>query len=224
MKFIILLFTLTFSISVFSHQKTYKIGVYNNIQKVNHEAVNNIRKAWELAGINIEFIDLPAERSLRSAATGKIDADIFRFASSVENYLELIQIPVPVASNNFWVYILASKECFDINQLDQQTPVAVFGIRYFKKAYASSKKSYEEVESAQQALLMIKNNRAQYIIASETVMNALLNESKFQLKKCFEQPVFTDLAYTYIHSNNIDILDKLTKSYRQVFGNKTSTP
>jgi len=154
---------------------------------------------------------------LRSAASGKIDGDIFRFPQTVVDFPNLLQIPFIIHSNGLWLYVSSKQECFDLDQLSKKIPVGVIGIHYFQKIYAISENSYEQVETPLQAIRMLDNNRADYTVANERVKTALTKETGINLTRCFDEPFISDPAYTYIHSSNADILEKLTKSYQLIF-------
>ncbi|MCJ8312245.1 MAG: hypothetical protein HRU38_08385 [Saccharospirillaceae bacterium] len=217
MKTITIFFLLIFTSFLQAQEKTYQIGIYGDLQTIDKVRVDKIKKAWELAGLKMSFVDAPAERSLRDAASGRIDGNISRFASAVENYLDLIQVPVPIEIIHLWVYIPTTNTCFDMKNLNKMKPVGVIGIRYFKRVYLMSNNGYEQVTKPVLALKMLDSNRADYTVANEVLMQKLMQYTGIKMKKCFPEPLFSDSAYTYIHSKNIHILERLTKSYRKVF-------
>ena len=198
-------------------EKTYQIGIFSDLQKFDNALVEKVKKAWLLSDLNLELVKLPAERSLRDAASGRLDGDIARYSESVENYLDLIQVPIPIKTDRLSIYVPAAKTCFKLNNINKMKPVGVLGIRYFKRIYVLSDVGYEEAANPVLAFKMLASDRVDYTVINQEHAEQLMGLTDIQLKKCFKEPFFSEHLYTYIHAKNISILEQLTEGYREVF-------
>ncbi len=215
----LMIFCLLISIEV-TAQSEITIAIGDQVKITNEMSktyVEKIEQAFQLAGLSVNWLYLPPERALRSAAAGVVGGDALRTPQAVEPYLDLIQIPVTVSTEELWIVVSEDMPCFDQKDISFKKPVGVNGVKYFKRIYELSDTGYEEVRGPLEMVKMLKSGRADYTVFNTHVMSLFNRFTMLDLKTCGQQPFFDIYLYTYLHRKHADLVPQLTAAYQEIF-------
>lgn len=172
-----------------------------------------MEEAFERAGINVEFLAVPAERSLEYANNNTTQGELSRIGGIEEYSPNLIRIPIP---NNFIrIYPIASNPDIHIHTIDDLRPYRLGAQRGAKMIERETldmdiEWGYEFLD----VLYMLDQDRIDIALDTDTIFlqtrndPKLVNSDKMSLAG---GPVIEVEMYCYIHKNYPEVIEKLTQ-------------
>ncbi len=197
------------SLTQLTHADAINMGSYN----ISIQLKQEIQEVWNLAGIEVEWIELPAERSLREAARGQLAGDILRTPEAIKPYPNLKLIPTPAATRQLFIYVTEDSHCISLKAMSNHHPVGINGFKYFLKIYSQSESGYSEVRKPQDLLLMLITKRGDFTVLPSTIAKDLNAKNKTQLVSC--ETYATINLHTVLHRQHWHLIPKLDKAYQQ---------
>ncbi len=213
---LLILIFLPLSQSLAQQKNILNIGIYYGIKDTYPQLSARLKRAAAGVGITLLFTDkLPAQRSLTMAANGSLDGDIIRQPYAVEGLNTLLQVGVPLARFEHWVWVLKDKEC-PKSEADLSTlkPVGVLGFKYYDFVYRQSKVGFEQVNRFGAMAKMLKLERADYTIGQRSAIAHLKKLTDIKLKTCFKRPLISLNGYLYIHEKHKALIPKLEQAFK----------
>lgn len=200
--------------TVWAADATLNIGVYQGFNASHPNVKKDMFNALKKEGVHVTFTqELPAQRSLMSAAQGGLDGDILRQSAATESLPSLLQVPVPLKRFQYWVWIKASKACpGSVRDLPNLKPIGILGIKYFDFAYNQSNVGFEQVTSLKTLADMLKLERADYSIADIKSARQLSTSTGIQLTQCFKRPLVSTYGFLYVHEKHRALIPTLEKA------------
>lgn len=177
---------------------------------------DKIERAFNHAGLNIKWINIPAERSVRESIAGNIDGEGIRNIEVKERAPQLLMISTPVARFSYWVYTHTDNDC-SLQSLRKMIPVGVLGGLYFSRAYALSDLKPLKIKEFAQIPNILMAKRGGFSIFPEEVFDRQLGGTPNSLKKCGNKPLFIKSGYTFLNKKNKQYMPKLEAAYREIF-------
>ncbi len=192
------------------------LGVYQGFTETYPNLLPQLKKAAASQGINLNYKhNLPANRSLMSAANGNLDGDILRQPFAVEGLPSLVQVNVPLARFEFWVWVLANSHCPPSEaELVNFKPVGLLGIKYFDLVYRHSKVGFEQVTGIPAMAKMLKLGRADYSLAGLRTIELISKSSGVKLKPCFQRPYISLDGFMYLHRKHQALVPLLEAAFK----------
>lgn len=195
----------------------YRIGTNTSLVESRPDLIQKIKRAWNLAGYEIEWVNMPAARSLDRVSKGEFDGEAVRVSIEVDGIYSLEPVPVPITREGFWVFVHESRKCFDLKELQYMKPVGIKGYGIYDAVYKMSKVGFEEVREVDKLFSMLASGRADYSVGPKMAAEVQAALTGISLKPCFNRPLYTFETFTYLHPKNIHLIPELTKSYEAVF-------
>ncbi len=194
-----------------------KLGIFPDTLTVNQAELTLIKRAFKHAKIPLELVNLPAERSLQTAAAGIIDGDAIRQPSAVAEFTSLLPVKVPLKRSDIWVWVKSDKKCpANTEELWQMKPVGILGVRYYNLIYAQSKVGYIQGSNAKIAARILLRERADYIAATASSIKKIALNQALTLRSCLDKPIVSFQQFTYLHIKHAHLIPVLETSYRYV--------
>jgi len=195
---------------------TLNIGVYQGFDTTYPDLLGRLKQTAASRGIQLNYkLNLPANRSLMSAANGNLDGDILRQPFAVEGLTSLVQVNVPLARFEFWVWVLANGHCPPSEaELVNFKPVGLLGIKYFDLVYRHSKVGFEQVTGIPAMAKMLKLGRADYSLAGLKSIEFISKSSGIKFKTCFRRPHISLDGFIYLHLKHQALVPLLEEAFK----------
>jgi len=192
------------------------LGVYQGFTETYPALLPKLKQAAASQGINLNYKhQLPANRSLMSAANGNLDGDILRQPFAVRGLPSLVQVNVPLARFEFWVWVLAHNHCpASEADLVNFKPVGLLGIKYFDLLYRQSKVGFEQVTGIPAMAKMLKLGRADYSLAGLRSIELISKNSGIKFKSCFQRPYISLDGFMYLHIKHQALVPLLEAAFK----------
>ena len=192
------------------------LGVYQGFTQTYPNLLPRLKEAAASKGINLNYkYDLPANRSLMSAANGNLDGDILRQPFAVEGLPSLVQVNVPLERFEFWVWVLADNHCpASEADLVNFKPVGLLGMKFFDLAYRQSKVGFEQVTGIPAMAKMLKLGRADYSLAGLKSIDLISENSGIKFKTCFDRPHISLDGFMYLHIKHQALVPLLEAAFK----------
>lgn len=209
------LFLLVFScFSGFATAETLKIGRFAETKLFPFDLSMVVEQAFNRAGYQIEWQDLPGQRSLILANEGIIDGDIGRNQTAVTNLSNLVAVPEASITHEFWVVVTASQNCPDVTNLSQYKPAGVLGISYFSRVFEFSRVGHEMAENAVALAKMLNAGYADYTVMAIDLKTQVERQTKVALTVCGQKPLFALDSFIHLHVRHSDKLEAIAQELR----------
>ncbi len=192
------------------------LGVYQGFTKTYPDLLENLKKAAASQGIALNYKhNLPANRSLMSAANGNLDGDILRQPFAVQGMPSLVQVNVPLQRFEFWVWVLADNHCPTSEaDLFNFKPVGLLGIKYFDLVYRLSRVGFEQVTGIPALAKMLKLGRADYSLAGLKSIDLISKGTDIKFKTCFDRPYISLDGFMYLHIKHQALVPLLESAFK----------
>ena len=196
-----------------------QIGIRDTINKtLDPNALLIVQEAAVRIGEEIIFREYPTKRSLKLANEGILDGEIFRHSIIELLYPSLVRVNEPIGEFEYWVWVKKDTDCMDnIDSLKQLKPVGIRGVKFYETlVYPTSQVGYEEVNYLEQVLKMLALGRADYTVHSRIYMHRHISNNNFEIKTCFDKPLFSLPFYLYLHESKRSLVEGLAKALKEV--------
>ena len=174
-----------------------------------------LTKAYQRIGVKINFIELPAERSLLKSNEGSLDGEVNRIIGMEEMYPNLIMIPIPI--NSFVGVAFSKSHHFSVNGWESLQPYSI-AIRIGSKfaEYGTRGMNVTTFATYDKVFELIAQER--YDICISSVVTGLFFIKKNGLKgiKILEPPLTNFKLYHYLHKKNKNWVPAISSSLQQM--------
>ncbi len=178
-------------------------------QRIISEAYNNLN-------INIEFIHLPAERSLWLVDKGIIDGETARIAGLNKTYHNLLMIKVPIEVISLYAYVRKDMDMnFTVKGWQSVRPYRSAYLRGGKAVERNLKDAHiESVFTLEQAFSMLEHHRVDVVIEKAN------QATHYPNIKMLKKPIYSFLVYHYIHKKHINLISPLERILKKIITNR----
>ncbi|WCE32416.1 substrate-binding periplasmic protein [Vibrio sp. SCSIO 43137] len=164
--------------------------------------------AYQRAGIAVEYVVLPAKRSVVQVNQGLFDGEVSRIWSITDTYPNLIRVPTPI---NYINQVLYSNRDLKVNSCEALAGFSVGVRRGVKHAEVCS-------QHAGQVNVFNKTDRMMKVLSEgriDLVITSRLSGLPFEDNKDYphvtllEPPLSHIHLYHFLHKSNADLVNKL---------------
>lgn len=174
-----------------------------------------LTKAYQRIGLKINFIELPAERSLLKSNEGSLDGEVNRIIGMEKIYTNLILIPIPI--NSFVGVAFSKNHNFSVDGWDSLRPYSI-AIRIGSKfaEYGTRDMNVTTFPTYDKVFELVSQDRYDICIAS--VVTGLFYIKKNGLKgiKVLDPPLTNFKLYHYLHKKNKNWVAGISRSLQQM--------
>ncbi len=176
--------------------------------------------AYDKIGVTIETKELPSERSLRHADSGKIDGELFRGENAItpETAPNLVKIPVPIAYGQLVVF--TKDKNFEVTGWDSLAPYKIGTLIGLKEAEVNTsgmtvEKSVEpdalfkKLDAGRNDVLVLPRDLGLMIIKQ-------LNLPGGKAVRILEPPLQEDKLYHYLNKKHQTLIPEITRILQQM--------
>ena len=179
-----------------------------------------LTEAYNKIGVTIETRELPSERSLRLADTGKIDGELFRGENAItpKTAPNLVKIPVPIAYGQLVVF--TKDKSFEVTGWDSLAPYKIGTLIGLKEAEEKTQEMkveksvepdalFKKLDAGRNDVLVLPKDLGLMIIKQ-------LNLPGGKAIRILEPPLQEDKLYHYINKKHKDLIPKITRILQQM--------
>ncbi len=189
------------------------VGVASGFSLV--EKLAQIERVINGTGLNVEYVTLPSERSLRALGSGDIAIGIYRQPSAVTEFKDLIQITPAVDSVHFWLEARTPELCnLPPKERFQRTVVGARGLRFFDDYIYPKFEKHMIVNDIRQITFTMAAGRADFSVRTRQ-LHTEDQWNKYNI--CDKTPFLTVKFYSYIHKKYSWALPKIIEAYQMEF-------
>ncbi|WP_343564934.1 hypothetical protein [Kiloniella sp. b19] len=197
-------------------KNTFRIG-YVEGSLLLQELLPLLDRAYRQIGITPVFQPHPANRSLKSADHGLLDAEAGRSSALPEEYTHLVRVDVPLHHFRGYAYTnRADITAFDPEELHRYRVGQVRGILWTDKLLKELETL--EVSSSPELVRILGKNWVDIIFMAEKTMKMLEQEQALEsinIKK-LNPPAKEQSVYHYIHKKHEDLVPELEKALAEI--------
>lgn len=175
-----------------------------------------LKTAYQRLNIKIEFVYLPAERSLHAANECSIDGEGSRVAGLEQQYPNLIKIKIPIETISLSAY--SKNKTINIQGWQSLKPYRIAylrGVKVIQKNLIGFKT--ETVTNIKQAFMMLEHDRVDVVIADDN--QHLAND--YQDIKKLTPPIYIFPVFHYLNKKHHDLIPELEAVLYQIRKNGT---
>ncbi len=177
-----------------------------------------LKEAFGRAGLEIEIIQLPAERSLTNANEGITDGDFVRISGLEKIYPNLLRVPEKITDFEF----VAFTKLMDIpikgwQSLQPYHVGIVRGWKILEKNIVGTP-SLVRVKNQDQLFTLLANNRTDIVVYSRFEGYGIIKQNKLKEVKTLEPPLAIREMFLYLHkkhSSLIPVIDAKLKEMKR---------
>lgn len=193
------------------------------------EYVSLLGEAYGRLGVEIETVELPSERSLRMANSGKMDGELFRGSGEAGNYPNLIKIPVMLAYGE--IVVFSAKHTFEVKGWESLAPYVVGSHNGQKEVEAhAGELRVDFVATPEQLFKKLVSGRNDVVVMPREVGLAALasmgrrGELDPGTVMMLEPPVQRDVIYHYVHKKHAGRIPQITAALEAVLAERRVSP
>ncbi|MEH6472731.1 MAG: transporter substrate-binding domain-containing protein [Halopseudomonas sp.] len=174
-----------------------------------------MQAAYRKLGIPITIVKLPPERSLRTANSGQADAELARVKVDLNQYKQLIR--VPVAIDIIEATVFSKTESFHVAGWDSLKPYKI-GIRQGVKFTERGTRGMDVISGSENIQLFKMLNKGRVDIVVMNKHNALKAIKELGLNdiRMLQPSVHRLEVFHYLHFSNQVLLPRLTEILQQM--------
>ena len=174
-----------------------------------------LTKAYQRINLEINFIELPAERSLFKSNQGSLDGEVNRIKGINKKYTNLIMVPIPINSVEHVVF--SKKHNFSVNGWESLKPFSI-AIRIGTKVaeYGTAGMNVTAFPTYDKVFMLVAQER--YDICISSVVTGLYYIKKHNLEgmKTLKPPLREYQLFHYLHLKNKALVPKISHSLEQM--------
>ncbi len=196
---------------------TFHIGTFQKAPNTLTKKI--ILQAYQKLNIKIDFIYLPAERSLKLSNSGTLDAEDSRLEGLEKTYPNLIKVKIPIEIISLFAY--SKNENIKVQGWQSLKPYKIAylcGVKVIEKNIAGF--NAEKVSYINQAFSMLKYDRIDLVVAADHSQSKNMIVSDKEIKK-LTPAVFEFPVYHYVNKKHANLVPKLEAVLQQMTEDKT---
>lgn len=200
----------------------FKVAATLNRSQLTIGIEQQLTKAYQAIGYQLNIQYLPAERSLIMSNQGQFDGELFRIAAVGQHYPQLLQVPVPLAQIKLYAFVTAGREHeFGFWQQDPQLRIGF--VRGFKMAELYGVAGHKTiVNTPGQAVQMLQQNKIDVLLEDLQSIREVIgdNEQAARMTRLPEQLAVEELFH-FVHQQHAALIPALSAQLqRQMAGKK----
>ena len=165
-----------------------------------------LKEAFRRAGIAIDIVQLPAERSLENADRGITDGDFVRIAGLDTIYPNLIRVPEKITDFDFVGFSRNVSIATTSWQSLQPYDIAIVrGWKILEKNIINSR-SLLRVKNQRLLFTLLKNNRTDIVVYSRFEGYEMLNQLGVKDAHVLDPPLATREMFLYLNKKHQDLV------------------
>lgn len=175
------------------------------------------REVFRRLGMDVDFVRMPSERSLRAADSGETDGEGLRVAGLSDTYGNLIQVPEPFVRISFVAFARKATSIAVDRGWDSLRPHRVAFITGWKmfEANASVARSVTKVNSPEQLFRMLDADRVDLALYTRVGGTTLLRDLGLTSIVALE-PSLRDLdMFVYLNRKHEALVPRLAQALRE---------
>lgn len=168
-------------------------------------------EAYRRLDITVQFLTLPAQRSLHESNRGRLDGEVNRIWGIEKTYTNLIRIPVPV--NAIEAMAFSKTRRFTVNGWESLKPYSIairIGTKYAEQGTAGF--DIAKFPSYEQIFMLLAKARYDIGIASRTSGMVEIKTQKLTGIVALEPPILVTSLYHYLHRKHERIVPRITRT------------
>ena len=179
-----------------------------------------LKEAYAEIGIDVEYMPLPGERSLRTSNAGKVDGEVFRIANVQKRYKNLLVVPTSI--NVLQGIVFSKTHDFRVDGWKSLEPYKIgtqVGIKFVERGTEGMNRIM--VDTNQQLFRMLDSDRVDVAVVAYANGIKALSKLKLTTIRTLKPAVQEYPLYHYLHKKHADLvplldaeLQKLHKSGR----------
>lgn len=174
-----------------------------------------ITLAYQRIGVSISVIHTPAERSLRLANKGLVDAEMYRVSGIDKEYQNLIR--VPVALKTIEIVAVTNNKAINIKQWRDLTPYKIGILRGIKTLEKNTKgMSVTAVSHIPQLFNLLNKGRVDILLSERFYALEQLQKNPLGQAFILNPALETRALYHYIHKKHSPLLAPITEALIEV--------
>lgn len=174
-----------------------------------------IREAFARIGTDVNFVRLPAERSLINANLGIIDGDLVRVEGMKDMYPNLVQVPEKLLDFKFVGFSRnVQPNTTHWNSLKGYSVGFVCGWKILEKNIPKDNVTY--VENADLLFTLLAKDRVDIIIHELYQGKWMAARKGITGLHILQPPLATKSMYLYLHTKHKDIIPRLRESLMEM--------
>ncbi|RKF17442.1 hypothetical protein DBZ36_13410 [Alginatibacterium sediminis] len=185
-----------------SFAANFVFAVDNYLMANNIEFLSQVRSLMATQGHTVQLQVMPVSQALQLIENGQLDGHALMHPYHAQQRA-LIQIPTPVQTLPIWAWVTKLDNCpKTAKAFRNKKPIIIKGASHSDMAIASTAKGYRQANDADQAILLLQQNKGDYIFATWDQMSLSSSGSPQELSACGSQPILNVPVFMFIHPRN----------------------
>lgn len=175
-----------------------------------------LEEALGRMGYELRVMTVPAERSLKMAATGIVDGDLLRTPAIEKHFPTLLRVPETLMEGEFVVF---SREPFDVkegwNALAEKSVGIVIGMKIIEINVPESV-VVTRLKNEKQLFSMLKKGRIDHAVFIRNIGQYYLNKNNIKGLVASDQSLDSVPAYVYLHPKHAALVPRLARELQDM--------
>lgn len=194
-----------------AQEEVLRIATFGNGGPMESKAAIYLTDTYKKLGINIEFVNLPGNRALQESNSGRLDGELMRKAGLSNEYPNLMQIPVPLATTNTVAFALDKNIILDKGwaSLREHSFSYESGTKIIEQNTQGFATGYAEL-NIKAAFRQMLNRHVELIVIDENTGLQLAREMGLEnTVHMLTPPISTIPLYHYLHKKHADLANRV---------------
>lgn len=188
-----------------------QIATSDNLKLLNVNYQYLLETAIHNAGFQVSFVEFETADTLNQSNQGELDGELYRYSYTMQQYNNLVMIPIKLNSSALFVYVPQKTHCPDFQRLTEYTPIGIAGVTYFDSLYKSSQVGFIEQDTVTRAIESLLNTPLSFSVFPDDIIDSLMVLTGVKLKRCYQQPILTLTAYSYLHKKHAHKIEAISR-------------
>ncbi len=195
---------------VFGYSQHNQAGLVPNI-------LTRVECIFAHVGHEVEFTELPAARISSLLRNGRLDGDVARVSTFLNDSDPAVKIPTPVAEVNVWVYAKKNLNIKSLSDLIRYKMIPILGVAYFNRYDPKIYARGDEVRSVPLALKMVLGGRGDYTFGTDETWEEVVRRGwDADIQRYPADPLEKIRLYTLLHDRHASKLETLDAAVKKV--------
>jgi polar amino acid transport system substrate-binding protein len=174
-----------------------------------------LKQAYKRINVRINFVELPAERSLIKSNNGTLDGELHRIKGVNKRYTNLIMIPIPI---NFAEAVVFTKtHSFPVKGWESLKPYSIairLGIKFAE--YGTEGMKVAKFPTDEKLFMLLSNDRYDVCVSTRIIGIYQIQKQNLSGIKALEPPLETYQLYHYLHKKQKKIIPKISAALSEM--------
>ncbi|MCH8623073.1 hypothetical protein [Undibacterium sp. TS12] len=200
-----------------AEEESLRITTFGNGGPMEKNAAIYLTDAYKKLGVKIEFVNLPGNRALQESNSGRLDGELMRKAGLSNEYPNLMQIPVALATTNTVAFALDKNIALDKGwaSLREHSFSYETGTKIIEQNTQGFTTGFAEL-NIKAAFKQMLNRHVELIVIDENTGLQLVKEMGLEnTVYMLTPPVSTIPLYHYLHKKHAVLASKLEALLRK---------